>query len=82
MTVNPGFTGQKFIPRASLKIDLLHRLRDEQGYSYEIAVDGGVSLSNAGELVERGADILIMGAAVFRAVSPSKVVAKIRELKR
>ncbi len=82
MTVNPRFTGQKFIAGASLKIDRLHRLRDELGYSYEIAVDGGVSLSNAGEPVERGADILIMGAAVFRAASPSKVVEKIRELKR
>ena len=82
MTVNPGFTGQKFIPGASLKIDRLDANREEKGYGYEVAVDGGVNLSNAADLVKRGADILIMGAAVFRAESPAEVVRTVKELKR
>lgn len=82
MTVNPGFTGQKFIPEASLKIDRLHAIREAEGYGYEIAVDGGVNLSNAPDLVKRGADILIMGAAVFRAESPEEVVRSVKRLKR
>lgn len=82
MTVNPGFTGQKFIPRAALKIERLHSLRESEKYNYEIAVDGGVSLKNAPELVRRGADILVMGSAVFRSASPAKIIAQIRELER
>ncbi len=82
MTVNPGYTGQEFIPEAAKKIDILNRIRNERDLKFEIAVDGGVSLDNAQDLVNRGADILIMGAAVFRAENPSMVVKKIRELRR
>ncbi|MGC9322314.1 MAG: ribulose-phosphate 3-epimerase [Kosmotogaceae bacterium] len=82
MTVNPGYTGQEFIPEAAKKIDILNRIRNERDLKFEIAVDGGVSLDNAQDLVNRGADILIMGAAVFRSENPSMVVKKIRELRR
>lgn len=82
MTVNPGYTGQEFIPEAAKKIDVLDRIRTERNLKFEIAVDGGVSLDNAQDLVNRGADILIMGAAVFRSENPSVVVRKIKELKR
>jgi len=41
-----------------------------------------VNLSNAPDLVKRGADILIMGAAVFRAESPEEVVRSVKRLKR
>ncbi|MDD2333074.1 MAG: ribulose-phosphate 3-epimerase [Mesotoga sp.] len=82
MTVNPGYTGQRFIPEAARKIESLDRIRCEKGFDFEIAVDGGVSLDNAKELVSKGADILIMGAAVFRSDSPSIVVDRIKELRR
>ncbi len=82
MTVNPGYTGQEFIPEAAKKIDILNRIRNERDLKFEIAVDGGVSLDNAQDLVKRGADILIMGAAVFRSENPSMVVKKIKELRR
>jgi len=82
MTVNPGYTGQKFIPEAAAKIGALDRIRSEKGFSFVIAVDGGVSLGNAKDLVDLGADILVMGAAVFRAKDPSIVVERIREIRR
>ncbi|PNE23101.1 ribulose-phosphate 3-epimerase [Mesotoga sp. Brook.08.YT.4.2.5.1] len=82
MTVNPGYTGQKFIPEAAAKIGVLDRIRSEKGFSFVIAVDGGVSLGNAKDLVDMGADILVMGAAVFRAKDPSIVVERIKEIRR
>jgi ribulose-phosphate 3-epimerase len=82
MTVNPGYTGQKFIGQSAEKISKLHFLREENGYNFEIAVDGGVNKNNAGTLVKMGADFLIMGAAVFRSEDPENVINYIKGLKR
>ncbi|MGN0658608.1 MAG: ribulose-phosphate 3-epimerase [Emergencia sp.] len=67
MSVNPGFGGQKFIPYALDKIRMLDALRREKGYHYDIEIDGGVTLDNAGEIAAAGCDILVAGSAVFGA---------------
>ncbi len=67
MSVNPGFGGQKFIPRALDKIKCLDQWRKEEGLDFLIEVDGGVTLDNAVEIAEAGADILVAGSAVFGA---------------
>ena len=46
MSVNPGFGGQKFIPRALDKIRRLDEIRKTNGYDFVIEVDGGVNLQN------------------------------------
>ncbi|MBC8140696.1 MAG: ribulose-phosphate 3-epimerase [Armatimonadetes bacterium] len=65
MTVNPGFGGQKFLPAAGDKVGDLARLREREGASFLISVDGGVDDRTAGNLVELGADILVAGSFVF-----------------
>ncbi len=65
MSVNPGFSGQKFIPSTLHKIQQLRELREKRGDSFLIEVDGGVDASNANELTQAGADILVAGQAVF-----------------
>ena len=45
-----------------------------------IEVDGGVSAENACELVEAGADVLVMGSAVFGAPHPGAELRRIRAL--
>lgn len=67
MSVNPGFGGQKFIPRALDKIKCLDQWRKEDGLDFLIEVDGGVTLDNAVEIAQAGADILVAGSAVFGA---------------
>ncbi len=66
MTVNPGFSGQKFIATMNDKIERLARIRSDKGYNFKIAVDGGVGNENALMLVSLGVDILVMGFGVFR----------------
>ncbi len=66
MSVNPGFGGQKFIPRALHKIKTLARLRKELGLDFLIEVDGGITSENVKELTSCGADILVAGTAVFQ----------------
>ena len=63
MTVEPGFGGQKLMPDCLSKITALRRM----GYDKLIAVDGGVTLANAPDVRGAGADILVMGTAVFHA---------------
>ena len=65
MTVNPGFGGQKLIPYTVEKVRELRKIVDEQGLKTDIEVDGGVNLSNGGELMDAGANIIVAGSAVF-----------------
>lgn len=76
MTVEPGFGGQKMMPEA------LHKARDlrEQGFAGHISVDGGVNEHNAYLAVEKGADWLVLGTALFGAPDPRQVVHKLHAL--
>ncbi len=65
MSVNPGFSGQTFIPASLAKVRRLRRMLEERGVSADIEVDGGVQPANACALVEAGATILVAASAVF-----------------
>ena len=65
MSVNPGFGGQAFIPNTLKKIAMLKELLLDAGSGALIEVDGGVSLDNAGPLMDAGADVLVAGNFVF-----------------
>lgn len=75
MSVNPGFGGQKFIPRALDKIRRLDEIRKTNGYDFVIEVDGGVNLQNCEELKSVGTDILVAGSAVFKAEDRKEAIA-------
>lgn len=78
MSVNPGFGGQQFIPRTLNKIKRLRRMIDEAGLPTLIEVDGGVTLQNAAELVQAGADVLVAGSTVFKASEPKAAIAALK----
>jgi ribulose-phosphate 3-epimerase len=82
MTVHPGFGGQGFIRDVVPKIKALHDLREAEGHSFEIEVDGGVNLETAPLARRAGADILVAGAAVFRSENPAAAVRAIAEAAR
>ena len=65
MSVNPGFGGQKFIPRSLDKIRKLVTIRNANGYHFRIEVDGGVGPDTIGNVVRAGAEVLVAGNAVF-----------------
>ncbi|MCY1528114.1 Ribulose-phosphate 3-epimerase [compost metagenome] len=78
MSVNPGFGGQQFISQALSKVAELRQLANALHPGLLIEVDGGVGLSNAGSLLQAGANALVAGNAIFAAPDP---VQMIRELK-
>lgn len=70
MSVNPGFSGQRFIPAAIGKVAALRRRIAERGLSLRIEVDGGVGLETLPGLLQQGADLFVAGAAVFDGKDP------------
>ncbi len=78
MSVNPGFGGQHFIPSAVPKIRELKELLKSKGSTAKIAVDGGVSAANIGELAAAGAEVFIAGTAVFGTKDYAKTLAHMR----
>jgi ribulose-phosphate 3-epimerase len=80
MSVNPGFSGQSFIPRSLEKIRQARELIDRRGSAALIEVDGGVGRSNVREVAEAGADAIVMGSAVFDSPDPGAEVRYLRSL--
>jgi ribulose-phosphate 3-epimerase len=67
MTVNPGFSGQKFMADVVPKIGALRAEIDRRGLKVDIEVDGGIAPATAPAVIAAGADILVAGSAVFGA---------------
>ncbi len=65
MSVNPGWSGQRFIEGALPKVRRLRQLIDEGGLSAEIEVDGGVTPEVAPRCAAAGANVLVAASAVF-----------------
>jgi ribulose-phosphate 3-epimerase len=75
MSVNPGWGGQKFIPRVKDKIVALRDRLDRRGLKTLIEVDGGVTRDNIADLVAAGADLLVAGSSVFGGNDPRSAAA-------
>jgi ribulose-phosphate 3-epimerase len=81
MSVNPGFGGQKFIPKTIDKVRSLRRAIDQAGVNVLIEIDGGVTLDNAPSIVEAGADVLVAGNTVFASNNPKGVIDMLKNIK-
>ena len=80
MGVNPGFGGQKFIEHTVDKVRELRELLMQTGSEALIEVDGGVNPETGARLIEAGADILVVGNAVFSATDPVKAIWALKNL--
>jgi len=78
MSVNPGFGGQRFIPRVLDKIRRLRQLVSSRGLKVDIEVDGGIDPETAPLVIEAGANVLVAGTAVFRAKDYQAAIASLR----
>jgi len=77
MTVEPGFGGQKLRGYCLDKVSVIADMIKKTGREITIAVDGGVKVDNAKDVVDAGANVLVMGTGLFRAEDPSRVVREI-----
>ncbi|WWP02132.1 MAG: ribulose-phosphate 3-epimerase [Candidatus Dasytiphilus stammeri] len=65
MSVKPGFSGQSFIPSTLTKIKQIRKIIDDNGYSINLEVDGGINVTNIYEIANSGANIFVIGSAIF-----------------
>ena len=78
MSVNPGFGGQKFIPRSEAKVRAVRALLDEAGNRAPVEIDGGIDLANIARVVEAGVEIVVAGSAIFGAPDPAAATAALK----
>lgn len=80
MAVNPGFGGQTFIPASLERISRLRAMLDIRNLSkVDIEVDGGIWVDNAAQVVNAGANVLVMGSAIFN--TKASVATNITEIR-
>ena len=80
MTVVPGFGGQSFLPAMLEKVRLAAAWREADGVEFEIEVDGGITAATAAESVAAGANLLVAGTSIFRAVDVGGEISVLREV--
>ncbi|HVG09223.1 MAG TPA: ribulose-phosphate 3-epimerase [Thermoanaerobaculia bacterium] len=78
MSVNPGFGGQAFLPRALDKARRLREMIRESGVSVEIAMDGGIDRGNIAQVVAAGVETCIVGSGIFAASDPVAIMSELR----
>jgi len=78
MTVNPGFGGQTFIEGSYNKIRKLKEMILKAGARTLIQIDGGVTESNIGSLIDAGVDVFVVGHTVFSAEDPLQVISNLK----
>ena len=65
MTVEPGFGGQKFMPDMLDKVKFLNKYKHEKNLTFDIEVDGGITLSNVEQVIDCGVNVVVAGSSVF-----------------
>lgn len=82
MSVNPGYSGQKFIPTIIDKTRRLNNMIEASHRDILIQIDGGVSDANALQLYQAGARCLVGGNYIFHAPDPKAAILKLKAVER
>jgi ribulose-phosphate 3-epimerase len=80
MTVEPGFGGQAFRDDVLPKIAAARRAIDAAGRAVALEVDGGVNATTAPRCRHAGADVFVIGTAIFHADDPAAAAKALRAL--
>jgi ribulose-phosphate 3-epimerase len=79
MSVNPGFGSQKYIETSTGKLMRMRRLIEQFNPLCDLQVDGGVAAHNIDDVVRAGANVIVVGSAVFNdSGSVADNIAKLR----
>jgi len=66
MTVNPGFSGQSFLPQTLKKVEQVKKMIQSSGLQIDLEVDGGINASNIKSLQNTGANVFVSASAIFQ----------------
>ncbi len=79
MTVEPGKGGQTLITDMLSKIKRLKEYIEKENIEIDIEVDGGINLKTAPRVKEAGANILVAGTAILKAVDYKVIIDELKE---
>jgi len=79
MSVNPGFSYQKFIQLSLKKLEKTKNYIKQTNPDIMIQVDGGVDFSNVETIVKAGARVIVSGATIFKSENPAVAVSELRK---
>lgn len=66
MTVNPGYSGQNFLPEMLPKISKIRQMIDQSNYkNVLLQVDGGINARTIKPVIDAGADVVVSASAIF-----------------
>ncbi|MEA2008743.1 MAG: ribulose-phosphate 3-epimerase [Chloroflexota bacterium] len=80
MSVNPGYSGQKFIPEIVPKIVQIRKMLNETNSQAIIEVDGGITAQTLPLALNAGAQAFVAASAIFK--HPQGIEAGIRALRK
>jgi ribulose-phosphate 3-epimerase len=80
MTVNPGFSGQQFLPGVLPKIRQLREWVNTRGRATDIEVDGGLNADTIPQVIRAGANVIVAASAIFKTDRP--IEAAVTHLRR
>ena len=66
MSVEPGFSGQKFMPEVLEKIKTLNQIIKDKNLNIDLEVDGGINFENCSDVKRAGANVLVSGSTIFK----------------
>lgn len=76
MTVEPGYGGQKLIPKTLDKVEMVKKM----GFDGLLEVDGGITEDNCNEVISRGANLIVAGTGLFEASDPYEAGKKLKNI--
>ncbi len=80
MSVNPGFGGQKFIANSLRKIEYLSSKKIKQNLTYEIEIDGGITLDTIKQASDAGCEVFVAGSAIFHKENIPEAILQLKKL--
>ena len=80
MSVQPGFSGQEFLPETIERLGKLVGYRETSGLNFKIGIDGGINKENIGLLAERGVDTFGVSSAIFDEPDPVKALQELQKI--
>ena len=80
MSVNPGFAGQKFMPKVLEKVKFFRSKIENENLNIDIEIDGGIDFETAPLAIKAGANILVSGTTIFK--SENNISENIKNLRK
>jgi len=79
MSVNPGYSGQSFMPETIAKVAEVRKKLDAMGSSAWLEVDGGISTETLPRMKEAGATAFVAATAIFK--NPDGIATGVKALR-